>query len=228
MIRYDKEQQMRYNIEIERQASSDKKNIVLTILGIILCIILVPLLLCNIILIIQGYVNPDVVPSIGGYKPMMVLTDSMSPTIKSGDLILIKEVDPETLEVGDIITFFDPAGNGQSTVTHTIKSISRENGKLKFETKGDNNNTPDRLFVEAEAVIGIYLFRIPVLADIAMFMQTVPGLILCVFVPLGALIAYDMIRRRIYDLDQEDRKQALLDELAILKAEKEKQNKDTI
>ena len=53
MIRYDKEQQMRYNIEIERQASSDKKNIVLTILGIILCIILVPLLLCNIILITQ-------------------------------------------------------------------------------------------------------------------------------------------------------------------------------
>ena len=79
----------------------------LTILGIILCVILVPLLIINIILIIQGAVNPDEVPGIMGYKPMMVLTESMDPKIKSGDLIIIKEIDPTSLKEGDIITFFE-------------------------------------------------------------------------------------------------------------------------
>ena len=201
----------------------------LTILGIILCVILVPLLIINIILIIQGAVNPDEVPGIMGYKPMMVLTESMDPKIKSGDLIIIKEIDPTSLKEGDIITFFDPAGNGHSTVTHRIETIIEdpENG-LCFETKGDNNNTADRLYVEAEAVVGIYLFRIPVVANIAMFMQTVPGLIICIFVPLVAFVAYDLIRRRQFEKSQKDDKDALLAELEYLRAEKAKmENKDS-
>lgn len=192
----------------------------LTILGIFLCAILIPLLFCNISLIIQGYQNPDEVPGIKGYKPMMVLTDSMAPTIKSGDLIIIKEIDPNELKVGDIITFFDPAGNGQTTVTHTIISICTENGKLMFETKGDNNNAPDRLLVESEAVIGVYMYRLPILASVAMFMQTVPGLILCIFVPLGIFILCDLRRRRLYEKQYDYETQALMAELSSLRSER--------
>lgn len=201
----------------------------LTILGIILCVILVPLLIINIILIIQGAVNPDEVPGIMGYKPMMVLTESMDPKIKSGDLIIIKEIDPTSLKEGDIITFFDPAGNGHSTVTHRIETRIEDPEKgLCFETKGDNNNIADRKYVEAEAVVGIYLFRIPVVANIAMFMQTVPGLIICIFVPLVAFVAYDLIRRRQFEKSQKDDKDALLAELEYLRAEKAKmENKDS-
>lgn len=201
----------------------------LTVLGVVLCVILVPLLLLNIILIIQSAVNPDEVPGIGGYKPMMVLTDSMDPKIKSGDLIIIKEVDPNTLEEGDIITFFDPAGNGHTTVTHRIETrIDDPKSGLYFETKGDNNNTSDSRPVKADAVVGIYLFRIPVVAHIAMFMQTVPGLIICIFVPLIAFVAYDLIRRRQFDKSQKDDKDALLAELEYLRAEKAKmENKDS-
>ena len=229
----DRGRKLLFELEIERQLDAEKKNRALTILGICICAVLIPILICNIILIIKGYINPYEVPSINGYKPMMVLTDSMSPTIKSGDLIIIKEVDPKTLEVGDIITFFDPAGNGQTTVTHTVKSISVENEKLMFETKGDNNNTPDRLLVEAEAVIGIYQFRIPIVANIAIYMQTVPGLIICIFVPLSALVLYDYVRRRNYEKQNDFKKQVLLTELALLKAGNKKlkdnktENKDT-
>ena len=190
----------------------------LTVLGICLCVVLIPLLICNISLIIQAYKNPDEVPGINGYKPMMVLTDSMSPTIKSGDLIVIKEVDPNSLKVGDIITFFDPAGNGQTTVTHTIKSICTENGVLMFETQGDNNNAPDRLLVEAEAVIGIYGFRLPLVANGVMFMQTVPGLVLCIFGPMGIFILFDLKRRREYEKQQELEREGLLAELSSLRS----------
>ena len=189
----------------------------LTIIGICLCAILIPILICNISLIIQGYRNPDKVPGIQGYKPMLVLTDSMAPTIKSGDLIIIKEVDPNTLKEGDIITFFDPAGNGKSTVTHTIVGVNTENGKLRFKTQGDNNNTPDRLLVDADAVVGVYQMRLPMVATVVMFMQTVPGLILCIFLPLGVFIAYDLIRRRLYEKQYNDDRQRLLDELNALR-----------
>ena len=205
----------------ESKRYPEEKNGVLTILGICLCVILMPLLFFNILLIIDGYSNPDEVPGIKGYKPMMVLTDSMSPTIKSGDLIIIKEIDPNLLKIGDIITFYDPAGNGQTTVTHTINNIVIENEKLMFETKGDNNNTPDRLLVESEAVIGVYVFRIPIAASIAMYLQTLPGLILCIFLPLGIIILYNLIRRRRYEKEQELETQKMMLELMSLRLERD-------
>ena len=218
MARRESQAGLLIKLEVERKVDSAKKNLILTILGIVICAILIPLLLFNVMLIIQGYTNPNEVPGVGSYKPMMVLTDSMSPTIKSGDLIIIKEINTADLKIGDIITFFDPAGNGQTTVTHTIKDILVEDGVLKFETKGDNNNAPDRFLVNADAVIGVYVFRIPVVANIIIFMQTVPGLILCVFVPLGALLLYDSIRRFLYERRHNYERDAMMAELAALRA----------
>ena len=41
-----------------------------------------------------------------GYKAFIVLSDSMSATdFAAGDLILVKEVDPATLQEGDIIAY---------------------------------------------------------------------------------------------------------------------------
>ena len=155
---------------------------------------------------------------------MMVLTESMEGTILAGDVIIVKEIDPTTLVEGDIITFFDPAGNGTTTVTHRIIDIINDDTGLWFQTQGDNNNTPDKEWVEASAVIGIYVSRIPYIAHIAMFMQTVPGLIVCIFVPLCAFVGYDLFRRSQYDKKKEQDHAELLAELEALRAEKNKNN----
>ena len=68
------------------------------IIGVILCVILVPILLVNVIMIVKGLINPSKVPSIGGYSPLIVLTDSMYPNIKSGDLIIVKVTDPKEIK----------------------------------------------------------------------------------------------------------------------------------
>ena len=49
-------------------------------------------------------------------------------------------------------------------------------------------------------------------------MQTVPGLILCVFVPLGALLLYDSIRRFLYERRHNYERDAMMAELAALRA----------
>ena len=208
----------------EKETVTNTKHRVLTIVGIVLCVIFAPLLIINLILVVQGIVNPDEVPGIGAYKPMMVMTESMEDYILAGDIIIVKEIDPTTLEVGDVITFFDPVGNGTTTVTHRIIDVVNDETGLWFQTQGDNNNTPDRELVESDAVIGIYEFRIPYIAHVALFMQTVPGLIVSIFVPLCAFVAYDLIRRNQYDKKKDEDREALLAELEALRQEKNRRN----
>lgn len=63
-----------------------------------------------------------------GYKMYIVRSDSMSATdFKAGDLILVRSVDPTTLQPGDIIAFTsqDSANFGE-TVTHKIRSLTTD------------------------------------------------------------------------------------------------------
>ena len=197
-------------------------SVVFNIIGVILIVVLVPILALNLTLIIKSYTNKDEVPSFGGYLPMIVLTDSMSPTIYSGDLVIDHTVDPATLKVDDIISYYDPESqSGDSIVTHRITEITKtDDGKLAFITKGDFNNAADKTPVPADKVVGIYNFRIPNGGNVAMFMQTTTGLIVCVVVPLALLIAYDVIRRKMYDKKNKPNTDALMAELEALKAEK--------
>lgn len=192
-----------------------------TVLGAILCIILIPILLINLTLIVKSYTNKDDVPNIGGYMPLIVLTDSMYPEIKSGDLIICHTAEAEEIKENDVISFFDPAGNGTSVVTHRVTEITEENGELFFRTKGDNNNTEDKDPVPAENLVGAYVTRIGGAGNIAMFMQSTAGLIICVVLPIILLIAYDVVRRRLYEKSRQKDNDALLAELSALRAQKE-------
>ncbi|MBQ3193238.1 MAG: signal peptidase I [Oscillospiraceae bacterium] len=206
--------------------TSDPKQKVLTIIGTILCVILAPILIINLTLIVKSYVNKDEVPSLAGVFPMIVLTDSMYPEIASGDLIICNTLEPEEVQVGDVISFFDPMGSGTSVVTHRVLEIVEEDGQLQYRTKGDNNNAEDQVLVPEKNLVGIYRSRIPALGNVAMFMQTTPGLILCVVCPVLLMVGYDMLRRKKYEKSKQQDTDALLaelEELRRLKAEKEQQ-----
>ena len=200
----------------------------LTIIGIVLCVILIPILIVNCTLIVKSMINKDDVPSIGGRMPLIVLTDSMYPDIKSGDIIICKTIDAEDVEVGDVISFYDPAGNGMSVVTHEVIEIIEDGDSRSFRTKGINNNTEDRLPVPANKVIAEYTgVRIPVAGNVAIFMQSTAGLIVCVIVPIILLVGYDVIRRRKYEQSRGDDLEALKAELEALKAEKAAKSEQT-
>ena len=202
----------------------EKSNKFLTILGTVLCIVLVPILIINCTLIAKSYLNKDEVPSVGGYMPLIVLTDSMYPTNESGDLIICHTEDPENIVEGDIISFFDPAGNGTSIVTHRVLEVTSQDGELAFKTKGDGNNVEDQLLVPAKNLVSVYQSRIPGAGNVAMFMQTTPGLIVCVVLPLCLLVGYDFVRRNKYEKSQKQDTEALLAELERLRAEKAEQD----
>ena len=193
-----------------------------TAVGMVLCIILIPVLVINGILIFRGYTDTDKVPQIAGTVPMIVLTDSMYPTIQSGDLILCHTEDAKNIRTGDVISFFDPAGDGSSVVTHRVMDITEDKeGTPAWVTRGDANNAEDLEPVPAENLVGVYRHRLAKLGYVAMFMQTTQGLILCVICPIILLIVYDRIRRRICEKSEQKDTAALMAELEVLRAEKE-------
>ncbi len=188
-----------------------------TVLGAALCVLLLPILIINITLIVRSFTNPDKVPSVGRFFPLIVLTDSMFPEIESGDLIICNTAEPEDIAVGDVISFFDPVGNGSSIVTHRVVEVTQEDGSLAWKTKGDANNVEDSALVPAQKLVGVYRSRIAGAGNIAMFMQTTQGLILCVVCPILLLVGYDIIRRRMYEKAHKQDTEALLRELEELR-----------
>lgn len=209
--------------------NSDSKQKILTVIGTVLCIILLPILIINLTLIAKSYLNEDEVPSLGGVFPLIVLTDSMLPEISSGDLIICNTLEPEEVQVGDVISFFDPMGSGTAVVTHRVLEIVEEDGELSYRTKGDNNNAEDQVLVPEKNLVGIYRSRIPMLGNVAMFMQTTPGLILCVVCPVLLMVGYDMLRRNKYEKAKQKDTDALLAELEALRAMKaEKENQEQV
>ena len=208
-------------MKTETNAAHPIRHRVFTVIGIILCVILIPIIIINCTLIIKQFTDKDKVPSIGGTFPMIVLTDSMKGTFDAGSLIICKTAEPEEVQVGDIICFYDPMGNGTTTVTHRVTQIGTDaSGNLTFITKGDANNTEDIAPVPASNLIGVYRFHIAGLGSFALFMQSTPGLIIFVALPILLLIGYDAIRRRMYEKQKDNDTDALMAELEALRAEK--------
>lgn len=187
------------------------------ITGVILCIIFIPILLINTVLIIESYTNPKEIPDFLGYKPFIVLSGSMEPTIMTGDIAIIKECNTNELKEGDIIAF----RSGKSVITHRILEVTQENGETVFITKGDNNNIEDKYPVRAEQVEGIFENRIPKLGDFAMFLQTTVGTILFISIPFTIFMIHDINERK-REKELQLQKQAKLEkELEELKKHKE-------
>lgn len=202
------------------QARSNSQNKVFTIVGIVLCVILIPILIVNCTLIVKSYVNSDKTPDFAGVVPLIVLTDSMYPDIKSGDLIFTKTVDPAEVEVGDVISFYAPQDNYGTIWTHRVIAISEQDGVLYFETQGVNNPTADAKPVSQDYLVGAYSgVRLAGIGSVAMFMQTLPGLIVCVVVPILLFVGYDVLRRRMYEKQNSEDVEALKAELEALRAQ---------
>lgn len=185
-------------------------------LMILACIILIPILIINIFIMIQANSNKDKVPEVFGYKPFMVLSGSMETKIHKGDLIITKDVNPETLKEDDIIAFRDQ----QDTVTtHRIIEIVEKDGQTYFITKGDNNDSQDKNLVEYDDVEGIYVARIPGLGSIMdTLAQPTTIVILVLGVTVIFVIAFSISNKKERDIERQ--------EFLEYKRMKEKEEKD--
>ena len=160
--------------------------IVKKILTSIIMIILCSILFVSGVILINSYIKPNEVPSFFGWKPFIVLSGTMETQIMTGDVAVVKKIDANELKENDIIAFKD---DDNIVITHRIIEIIKdENGNTKYKTKGDNNNDEDDGFVRPEQIEGIYKFRIGKLGNLALFIQTPVGMVVCISIPLLLLL----------------------------------------
>lgn len=132
--------------------------------------------------------------SLFGMRFYIVMSDSMSATgIDAGDIVVVTETDPSTLQAGDIIAYTSRQTESYGeTITHMIRErTTDENGSPAFVTYGTTTGTNDELVVTYPYVLGKLKFTIPKLGTFFQFLKTVPGYFLCIFVPFMILILYE-------------------------------------
>lgn len=151
-----------------------------------------------------------------GHKMYIVLSDSMSATdFSAGDLVVVKEVDPSSLQEGDIVAFVSQsAENYGQTMTHKIRSrTATAAGEPGFVTYGTTTGVDDEGIVTYPYVQGKYVFAIPKLGSFFTFMKTPVGYLVCILLPFLLLILYQGVNCvRIFRQYKREQMQQLQDE----------------
>lgn len=129
---------------------------------------------------------------LAGFTPMIVKSDSMAPTFRRGDLIVIRECSPDTLRVGDIITFHTIINNEYALNTHRIAEI-REVGETRcYVTKGDHNAVEDIHIISDGDIVGRYVGKVPVLGSVLEFLSGKVGFLVGIVLPMLLFFIYQV------------------------------------
>lgn len=143
------------------------KEKIFKVIKVIFISILSIILALNLIIVFKSLTKPDEVPSLLGYKPFIVMSGSMESNISVGDLVIVKDVDTNTLEINDIIAFRED----KIVTTHRIIDKVESNGEICYKTKGDANNIEDDEIVCPNKIEGKYKTKIPKVGTTILFIQ---------------------------------------------------------
>jgi signal peptidase I len=107
-----------------------------------------------------GVFGVIVAPSLVGGRSLTVLSGSMDPALKVGDIVIDRRVTPADVRVGDVITFSDPEGTDK-LITHRVRQLRIADDTAHVVTKGDNTNAVERWEMPAGGSLGRVEYRVP-------------------------------------------------------------------
>lgn len=146
-----------------------KKNlfeIIANFINIVLVIIFIIIIVFGMLLLIQNILLTTDKLSILNSKTFIIISESMQPELYVGDIVLVKEIENEKLEIGDIITYQD---RNDKLITHRIIEIPEESREKMYITKGDNNQKKDLEPVYESKIIGKVDEKISIVRNIFSF-----------------------------------------------------------
>lgn len=112
-----------------------------------------------------------IAPRLMGYQSLAVLSGSLEPGIPVGAIVFTKEVDPELLETGDVVTYRLSAS---TMVTHRV--VENDKAEKQLIMQGDANETPDASPVAYSNVVGKVAMHLPYLGYISIYIKTPLGI----------------------------------------------------
>lgn len=115
---------------------------------------------------------PFTLPRAMGYQPYTVVSGSMEPEIPVGSLVYVGAMEPEDVQIRDVIAFY---GGRDSNAIITHRVVDNQVVMGRFITKGDANQTNDMNPVEYKYFIGRVEKVIPNLGVLAQLMTSHDG-----------------------------------------------------
>ncbi|PYF97781.1 signal peptidase, endoplasmic reticulum-type [Georgenia satyanarayanai] len=106
---------------------------------------------------LAGLLVWTVLPVLIGWQPAVVLSGSMEPAIRTGDVVVTREVPASRLRPGQVL-LADAPGEEDSRLLHRFDSTD-DDGAIVLQ--GDANAAPDTMPVTADAVHGVGVLRVP-------------------------------------------------------------------
>lgn len=178
-----------------------KKNVLKVIGDILYTIVFFVVLLILLVVILQRVSSNN--QSLGGYRIFSVITESMLPKYEVGDILIVKEIEPSNIKVGDDITYKGEKDSfAGKVVTHQVISIEKkEDGAYKIITKGLANSEEDPEITDNQ-VYGKVIYKTKILGLIGRITQNIYVFYFIIFVPI-ALIIFKQIRNIIRDDDDD-------------------------
>ena len=172
------------------------------------------------------------------YEMRYVLTGSMEPEIRQGDLIVIERVPEEdaqsyyaSLKEEDIITFYwyDSANLEERVITHRITKVQPTgDGNYVYTTQGDAVEEDTQIVYSSEdKIIGKVVWKSHFIGLIMTIMRSPWGIVCCIIIPAALMIVYEVIKIiNVFRNEKEEKRKMELNEkdaeLQRLKEELEK------
>ena len=181
-------------------------------LNVLLTVVMILCVLICMIVCVQVISGREA--SLFGFRIYHILTGSMEPTIPTGSNVLVRTVDPDTLQEGDIITFIshDSAIYGSANTHRIIRVETDDAGARCFVTRGDANNMEDEIRVYPADVKGKVVFHLSASANLFLgFLHTRLGFVLVIVLPLMLVIWLFMkdFRKEVKQFTYEKAKESL-------------------
>ncbi|MGN0453419.1 MAG: signal peptidase I [Ruminococcus sp.] len=133
------------------------------IIGIVLLVVFMATLVYVLVARISGQT-----PHIFGFSVLRVSSESMEPELQVGDIIIVRRVEPDELEKGDVISYRGKKGPvADMLVTHQIVSEPYEkDGVYYFTTRGIREGAVNDPEIDESQVLGKVLIKVPVLGTL--------------------------------------------------------------
>lgn len=128
------------------------------------------------------------------YRMFTVITGSMEPKYKVGDVLIAKNVEPSTIKIGDAISYQGVRGDAKDKViTHQVVGINKDaQGKYIFRAKGLANLIEDPI-VHEDQLFGVVIYRSMLLSTIYKIVSTDIGFYLFIIIPIMFIIGSEVV-----------------------------------
>ncbi len=122
----------------------------------------------------------------------VVISNSMSPQIKIGDAVIMKDIDAAIVKPGQVIIFHDP-NDKENLIIHRVVGVEDKGGVKFFSTKGDNNKELDNWQISMGEVVGGVAVTLPHFGSFLDFVSTPKGFVACIVIPAIASLLIVML-----------------------------------